>query len=223
MNKFIIKKTKSYYEQAYESIKQMIFNDIFKSGECISDTKLAEQFNISRSPIREAIRSLEKEGLLIKDGKKFKVYEPTKEDVEEIFECREALEFMAVKLAVERASNDQISKLEELLKKAESALEKAEPDWDKKIILINTKFHDLILKYSKNSRIQNQLDTLNSLIYFYRIINLSEKNRCNEIHAQHLEILDFMKQRDGRKAAESMLKHIEDDLLHIKNLISKQK
>ncbi len=221
MNKFIIKKEKSYYEQAYETIKQMIFNEVFKSGEYISDTKLSEQFNISRSPIREALRSLEKEGLLIKYGKKFKVYEPTKEDVAELFECREALEFMAVRLAVERASDGELSELEMVLKEAENVLEKTEPDWDKNIILINTQFHDLILKYSKNTRIQNQLNTLNSLIYFYRTINLSEKNRCNEIHAQHVEILNFMKRRDVKKASESMIKNLEDDISHIKNLIDK--
>lgn len=221
MNNFIIKKEKSYYEQSYDSIKQMIFNEVFKSGEYISDTRLSEQFNISRSPIREALRSLEKEGLLIKDGKSFKVYEPTKEDVTEIFECRAALEFMAAKLAVERASDAELDELEMVLKEAEDVLKKTEPDWDKNIILINTRFHNLILRCSKNTRIQNQLNTLNSLIYFHRTINLSERNRCNEIHVEHVEILNFMKQRNAKGASESILNHIENDLLHIKNLIIK--
>lgn len=221
MKELIVKKPKSYYEQAYDRIKQMIFDGVFKTGECICETKIAEQFNVSRSPVREAIRCLEKEGLLVNDGKKVKVYEPTKEDVEEIFECREGLEFIAVKLATERASDEEINEIEDVLSKAGNILKKSDPNTEKKIISFNTEFHDLIFKFSQNTRLQNQMNNLKSLIYFYRLINLNEKNRCDEIHSQHIEIFQFMKQRDLKRASESMLKHIESDLAHIKILTDK--
>lgn len=219
MDKFIIKKTQSYYEQAYNSIKQMIFNGTFKNGEYICETKIAEQFETSRSPVREAIRSLEMEGLLIKDGRKFKVYEPTKEDMQQIFECREGLEFVAVKLATERASNDELEKIENALFQVENEIKKSNFKLDTEIILLNTKFHDLILEYSKNIRIKNQLDNLKSLVYFYRIISLNEKNRYEEIYEQHLEIFKLMKERNSQKAAECMFRHIECDIEHVRMLI----
>lgn len=221
MDEFIVKKPKSYYEQAYDKIKQMIFDGVLKNGECICETKIAEQFNVSRSPVREAIRSLEKEGLLVDDGKKIKVYEPTKEDVEQIFECREGIEFIAVKLATERAAEEELKKIEQDLCEVENILKKTDFVTDKNIIMLNTRFHDLILKFSRNTRLQNQMDNLKSLIYFYRIINLNEKHRSDKIYAQHVEIFNFMKQRDSQKASESMLKHIESDLAHIKLFIDK--
>lgn len=219
MDKFIIKKTKSYYEQAYNSIKQMIFDGTLENGEFICETKIAEQFQTSRSPVREAIRTLEKEGLLLKEGRKFRVYEPSKEDMQQIFECRQGLEFITVKLATERASEDDLKEIQSSLFEVENEIKKPNYKLNENIILMNTKFHDLILKHSKNFRIKSQLDNLKYLVYFYRIISLNEKNRCEEIYKQHLEIFKYMKQRDAQKAAEMMFSHIECDIEHVKMLI----
>jgi len=221
MNEFTIKKNKSYYEQAYHSIKKMIFDGIFENGEFICETKIAQQFNTSRSPVREAIRTLEMEGLLIKEGRKFKVYEPTKEDMQQIFECKQGLEFMTVKLATERASDKELNEIQQTLKEVEDKIKETDYQLSNDVILMNIKFHDLILKYSKNTRIKNQLDNLKSLVYFYRIITLSEKDRFREIYEQHVEIFNFMKKRDAKRSAEMMFYHIQCDMDHVKMLIEK--
>lgn len=219
MDEFTIKKNKSYYEQAYNAIKNMIFDGTFQNGEFICETKIAQQFNTSRSPVREAIRTLEMEGLLIKEGRKFKVYEPTKEDMQQIFECRQGLEFMAVKLATERSDHKELSEIEASLKEVESEIKKPHYKLDNNIILMNTKFHELILKHSKNIRIKNQLDNLKSLVYFYRIITLNEQDRYKEIYEQHVEIFKLMKSRNTKKASEMMFYHIQCDIDYVKMLM----
>src|SRR4051794_17322207 len=86
MNGFMIEKPVPYYEQFYHSIKAMIFEGKFKPGERIIENKLAKEFNVSKSPIREAIRMLEQEGLIVMDEKsRMIVYQPTLKDVEEIY------------------------------------------------------------------------------------------------------------------------------------------
>lgn len=78
----------------------------------------------------------------------------------------------------------------------ENEIKKPNYKLDTGIILLNTKFHDLILEYSRNLRIKNQLDNLKYLVCFYRMISLNEKNRYEEIYEQHLEIFKFMKERN---------------------------
>lgn len=112
MNDYPIEKRPPYYEQFYHSIKKMIFEGKFKPGERINETQLAREFGVSKSPVREAIRVLEKEGLVLVDEKsKVVVYEPTMRDVEEIYFCRMALESFAVRLATEVASDEQMEQL----------------------------------------------------------------------------------------------------------------
>ncbi|MCM2675021.1 GntR family transcriptional regulator [Alkalicoccobacillus plakortidis] len=214
-----IQKPIPYYEQFYHSIKQMIFSGEFKPGDRINETQLAKSFNVSKSPVREAIRVLEREGLLIVDDKsKVRVYQPTHKDVREIYQCRQALEPFAVALTTERANDQQIGELEQLLQETAVAIQKENTAED--LINLNETFHLKLVTYCENSRLQKQIDDLHSLIYLFRVYNLTGLNRAKVILEQHQEVFKYIKAQDKQKAADAMFRHLQSDLDHLLMLLS---
>ena len=214
MNNFIIEKPIPYYEQFYHSIKEMIFEGKFKPGERIIENQLAKEFNVSKSPIREAIRMLEHDGLIVTDEKsKMVVYQPTLKDVEEIYFCRKALESFAVRLMIQKATDEEILKIEDLLQETELAIQQSKDA--NTIISMNASFHNLIIEYTKNDRLKKQLTDLKSIMYFFRIMNFQGENRANDILKQHLTVFVHIKNRNEEKAAEAMLEHLQMDVDHL--------
>lgn len=218
MNDFIIEKPVPYYEQFYHSIKAMIFEGKYKPGERIVENQLAKEFNVSKSPIREAIRMLEQDGLIVMDEKsRMVVYQPTLKDVEEIYFCRKALESFAVRLMIQKAEEVEIEKIEKLLKETEETIKTSS---DSNIIIaLNADFHNLIIEFTKNDRLKKQLKNLKSLMYFFRIMNFHGENRASDILKQHLEIFIHIKNRDEEKAAQAMLNHLQMDVEHLMQVL----
>lgn len=214
MNQFSVEKPIPYYEQFYHTIKEMIFRGDIKPGERINETQLAKDFNVSKSPVREAIRILEKEGLVIVNEKsRVIVYEPTLKDVEEIYFCRKALESFAVALTTKVATDSEILEIEQLLKETEEAINREETT--DQIILLNERFHNLIIQFTKNDRLQKQLGDLRGLVRLFRILNFQGENRAEEILSQHREVFKWIKNRDEEGASKAMIWHLEMDTEHL--------
>ena len=220
MNTFEIEKPVRYYDQVYNSIREMIVQGVLKPGDKIFEAKIARELDISRSPVREAVRALEKEGLLVIDGKsRITVYKPTMKDIEDIYECRMALESLAARLTTRLASGQEIKRIENTVLNAKRYLDDAAKEQHRlALIAENTQFHDLITKYSQNIRLKKQLRDLYSLSHYYRVLNFQGENRELVVFNEHLEILNFMKRRDEEKAAFMMRKHLETDLTHLKEI-----
>ncbi|MEH7417253.1 GntR family transcriptional regulator [Neobacillus drentensis] len=219
MSDFTIERPVPFYEKLYHSIKKMIFEGKLKPGERIIETQLAKDFNVSKSPIREAIRILEKEGLVIVDEKsRVMVYQPTLKDVEEIYFCRMALESFAVGLVTRMAANAELDEIEKTLMQTEQAIQDSQAN--DTIITLNDLFHSLIIQYTQNRRLQKQLNDLRSLMYFFRVLNFQGENRAEIILNQHREIFDCMKERNAEQASQAMIKHLKLDLEHLTEVLS---
>ncbi|MDP4155333.1 MAG: GntR family transcriptional regulator [Bacillota bacterium] len=212
-----LQKPLPYYQQIQESIKDAIFKGIFKPGDRLYEAQLAKQYGISRSPVREAIKVLINEGLLLCDDKsQITVYKPALEDVIEIYECRIALETAAVALTAERATADQIRELEKSLEDTAIAIETENLE---KIVACNAHFHDLTLLYSGNNRLIKLVDSLNSLIYYYRFLNMQGQNRPKTILKGHTEIFQAINEKNPEKAASLLKAHTLEDLENLTRLI----
>ncbi len=215
---FELQKSLPLYEQIYHSIKELIFQGKYQPGEKISEVQIAKNFGVSRSPVREAVRALMNDGLITMDDKsQLKIYKPTIGDVEDIYQCRSSLESLAVKLTTQRATDEDLQQIEELLNHTEMMIEKNEKPGD--IIELNTKFHDLIIQFSNNKLLKKNLKDLWSLTYFYRVMNFKGENRPRIILAEHKEIFEQIKRRDVEIATVLMTKHIMNDLYHLKSLL----
>ncbi|MFC3040406.1 GntR family transcriptional regulator [Virgibacillus xinjiangensis] len=208
-----LKKQEPYYIQFYHMLKQMIFDGKYQPGDRINETYLAKKYNVSKSPIREAIRILEKEGLLIVENSKMVVYEPTLKDMKDIYHCRMALESFAVRLTTKFASDAQLEEISKILNETEKTI-KEEQD-SNKIITLNEKFHSLILASTENERLQKQVQDLKGLINYFRILNFQGEGRAETILNQHRKIFEFIKVRDHEQAAAEMIRHLEMDVEHL--------
>ncbi|MFN2746669.1 MULTISPECIES: GntR family transcriptional regulator [Bacillus] len=218
--KFSIQRAVSYYDQVHHYLKDMIIKGEYQPGERIYESQIARELEVSRSPVREAIRTLEQEGLLFVDDKsRITVYEPTIKDLEDIYQCRQALESLAVSLATRLASAETLDLIADTLREANHQFEKQNGESANALLHLNTKFHDLIIEASENVRLQKQLLDLRSLTFFYRSKNLEKRERSLDIIGQHEEIFKHMRDRNQQKAAESMKRHIEADLDYLKTVL----
>ena len=123
MDNFKLDKPTPYYLQFYSQLKKMIFDGVFKPGERLNETQLAKDFGVSRSPIREAMRLLEKDGLLTADDRNgFVIYSLSIKDVEEIYKIRISLESLAVELVIDEAAESEIERIEQQLRETGEAI-----------------------------------------------------------------------------------------------------
>lgn len=220
MDNFMLKRALPYYEQIYQSIKELVYQGVYNPGDRIYEVQIAKQFNVSRSPVREAVRVLVKEGLLtIDDKSQIRVYKPSIKDVENIYQCRTALESLAVELTTEKASDNNLQVIENVIIKTEKALDGKAGKDKHDIISLNGQFHDLIVHYCGNNRLQKHLIDLRSLTYYYRAINFEGENRKEIILDEHQKIFTQMKNRSAYQASELMKIHMVNDLNHLKSIV----
>lgn len=202
----------------------MIIQGVFQPGERIYEAKIAREFNVSRSPVREAVRALEKEGLLAIDDKSgITIYKPTMKDVEDIYQCRMVLESLAARLTTRLSANRELKEIEATLVQTKKHLKGEDGQKNETIIALNAKFHDLIVQFSQNKRLQKQINDLRSLTYYFRVLNFQGENRKWVILSEHQEVFEAIKERDEEKAGLVMTVHINNDLHHLRNILQASK
>lgn len=197
-------------QRVYEEIKEAIINNTIKPGTMIQERVLAEKLGVSRTPVREALRRLNSEGLIeLIPGKGATVTKITIEDIREIMQVREPLECLAVKLAAERIQPQDIKYLEDMI-----------ANWDKEINCsdqinfqsLSTKdiaFHEYIVEIAGNKRLASILNMLRDQIRRITFLTQDNKARIETSFPQHLKILEALKHKDPVAAEESMRQHMQ--------------
>ncbi|KIL45915.1 GntR family transcriptional regulator [Jeotgalibacillus campisalis] len=219
-----IKKHRAIHEQVHELIKERIIQGDYQPNQRLYEAHLAKELSVSRSPVREAIRILEQEGLINQDKQsRLYVYSPGPVDVEQIYQCREVLESLAASLSADNATKKQ---LDEILATAVASHDyiMADRNEDKhRLIELNSLFHDLIIRSSQNRRLLKQLDNLRTLTFIYRRMNIHDENRRREIAEQHVRIAEFLVNREGDQASSLMREHIASDKRFLMTILKSQK
>ncbi|MDG5470732.1 GntR family transcriptional regulator [Jeotgalibacillus sp. ET6] len=218
-----IKKYKTIHEQVYSLLKERIIKGEYNPNQRLFEAQLAREFSVSRSPVREAIRILEQEGLITQNEQSMLfVYSPSIEDVEQIYQCREVLESLAVSLCAEKAEKKE---LKEILDTAVISLQyvasSREEDMNR-LIELNSLFHDLIIRSSQNKRLVKQLDDLRTLTFVYRRMNMNHFQRRKEIADQHINIAEVLIDRDSEQASLMMKNHIARDKHFLMTMFKEQ-
>ena len=179
-------------------------------GTPIVETEIAKSLNISRTPVREALKELEVEGLV--DSYNLRgtfVSQITPYDVEEIFSLRIALEILALNLSINRISDEELDELEKLF----SDLEK-DFTW-KETHEADIALHSLIVNKSGNRRLKIFLDTLNGQIERFRRLASKDKMRSNKTTGEHIEIINCIRERDLKAAEASLQKHLNGVMMSV--------
>ena len=208
-------------EQAYCEIKGRILSGHYRPGEIFSESAMVADLGISRTPIREAIRKLELEGLVLMIPRRgAEVAEITEQNLRDVLEVREALEELSVKLACEHATQAQI---EEMKQAAQVFKESLSGDDVTRIAEADVAFHDAINMATDNQKLIQILNNLREQMYRYRV----EYLKNNEVYEQLLEEHEFLIQavikHDKAQAKDIICRHIDNQEKAIAEFIRNKK
>ena len=202
---------KSLADQLFIHIKNMILSQELKCGEGIPEEKIAKLFGVSRTPIRETLRKLEKYGLVkINPHSQATVVEIAPEEAHYIGEVRSSIETLAATILAGKAEPKDIRNLKSIDKKCISA---AKSGNSAEAFEADGLFHLEIAKYSGNPYIYSILKNLDSKIQLIRIMNCSLKNMISDIKI-HSQIIEAIANHDSKTASALMQKHIGDFIKH---------
>ena len=184
--------------QIYQILKDEICNGTLPPGKWLQEKEIAEKLDVSRSPVREAIKTLVYEGLAIEyPNKGVFVKEFTTKDIEEIYEARLMLESFAIKNSVKTLTSKNISELMELLE----LLLKYYKDNDlTNYIKIDTELHEYIINLSGNSLIVDTYKRIYSHTQQFRIYSLTTQKRFDDSVIEHKTVIENIVSRNWKEA-----------------------
>lgn len=201
---------KSKKQIAYEQIKKLIIeNEIPKDAPLVERT-LCEQLGISRTPVREALRELASEGLvMIIEGKGVYVKKVEFKDMIEIFEIREALESKAIELFIQRLDDETLALMKQYMDDQE---EEYENGLHKEFMDTDMKIHYLIAKGSKNSRLENYIVSIYDQIHQMAVSSKDDPEMRERAIQAHRALYQAVLDRDIEKAKKTMSDHIKETM-----------
>lgn len=195
-------------DRVYNVLLDRIITRKIKPGERLVEEDLAENLGISRTPIREALNRLFRDDLIeLIPRKGGYIKKLTARDVEEVYEIREVLENLVVRLAIPLIRDNGLKKLEELVRKTEKLTGK---DKMKSQVNIDSELHNLIISSCGNKRLQKMIKSLYNFIQAFRVLEAQQPRRSNQAFQEHKMILEALSKRNTGRAAKLMSEHIEN-------------
>ena len=202
------KEFSSLSDMVYHHLYEAITDGRYHSGDLLIEMKIAEELGVSRTPVREAIRKLELEGLVLMIPRKgAEVAEITIKDLEDVLEVRAALEELAVCDACENITEEQILALKEAADNFQAALES---DDLVKCAETDMAFHEIIYSATNNKRLLQILNNLREQMYRYRMEYLKEPGTHKLLLKEHEAIYSALKKHDKAEAGSAIRIHIEN-------------
>lgn len=194
----------------FNTLRRAILRGELKPGERLMEIQLANKLGVSRTPIREAIRKLELEGLVLMIPRRgAEVAEITEKNLRDVLEVRCALEELAVQLACERMDEEGIEKLKEAAEKFREVLGS---DDITQIAQADVLFHDVIYTATDNNRLIQLLNNLREQMYRYRIEYLKKKECYPQLLEEHQSVIEAIAAGDKQKATEITGRHINNQV-----------
>ena len=191
-------------DRIHDRLRSAIISGELSPGTPVIESELAARLGASRTPIREALRRLEAEGLLEPRGLRGSVVRELKSDeVECIFEIREALESLAARRAARTMRDADLRRLETHVEAMRGAVDDAN-DMERH----DTAFHDLILAAANGDRLKRMLSELREELIAYRFLSLSDPERRSATITEHEGILAALRAHDENAAASRIAAHI---------------
>lgn len=200
-------------ELVYEELRKLIMTGQIKPGTRMMEIDLAESMGVSRTPVREAIRQLEKDNLVtIEPRRGAYVSDISPEDIGDMLLVREQLEGLATCLAAENMSDEEIEELVRMKDAYEQAYEKGTMQ---DLIEIDTRFHSIISNSCGNEYLISVLQELQDQVLRFRYIYFKSIKRAAEVIEDHANILESIVSRDGNAAK----KYAEDHVCKLRTSI----
>jgi len=208
-------------EIAYEVLKHAIITGEIPAGERIVETDYAERLHISRTPLREALRKLERDGLVeyvMRRGVVVRAF--TIADVEEIYTIRNALEMLTLPAIIINVTDEDIRSLRDKLTQMDAALKEGSIE---KLSPLARAFHNQVIRLSGQARILRVIESQDEYITRFSAMSIAQENRRHEAQQEHYEIVDCLQKRDLDRLQSIMQKHIERSKENCLTALNKKK
>ena len=207
LTKLNLDEYKPLRDVVFENLREAILEGNLKPGQRLMEVQLAEQLGVSRTPIREAIRKLELEGLVVMLPRKGAyVADVSLKDIIDVLEIRASLEGLAASLAAERISEEDINKLEQIMQD----FNQGKDDFDVETLLRkDVEFHECIFKATNNVRLHQLINSLWEQVYRFRVTYISDYESTKNIINEHQLILNAIKEGNRDLAKKYAQEHIQ--------------
>jgi DNA-binding GntR family transcriptional regulator len=191
---------------AYEKIKEAILTFKFLPNQSLVEGELASQLAISKTPVRDALMRLEKEGLVTRIAYKGTyISDINNQDMANIYEIRIVLEGLAIHLATPLLTEKDLDYMQELIDDHSKALKAKDVP---RVMEANSKFHNTIIGKCSNPRLQDMLYNLDDHLKRYRMLSISQGLRLEKSVPEHAAILKALRERDPEKAEQALKDHL---------------
>lgn len=206
----------------YKPLREVIFNTLreaiivgeLKPGERLMEVQLAEKMGVSRTPVREAIRKLELEGLVeMLPRKGAHVADLSVKDIMDVLELRSTLDGLASSLSASRITEEEVRELKHVQSQFVGYVEKENLQGSVKK---DVEFHDIIYRSSRNDKLMQITNNLREQIQRFRVIYIKDYSSTRDLIKEHAEIFDAISRRDpdaARQAAQKHIKNQEDTII----------
>lgn len=194
-------------EIAYEVLKHAIITGEIPAGERIVETEYADRLHISRTPLREALRKLERDGLVeyvLRRGVVVRAF--TMADVEEIYTIRNSLEMLTLPAIVKNATAEDIAELKLRLREMDEVLERGDIET---LSPLARSFHAQLTGLCRQNRILRVIEGQDEFITRFSAMSIRQENRRSAAHQEHHQLVEFVEKRDLASLTELMGRHIE--------------
>lgn len=203
------------WQQAYDRIRKDILRHVLQPGEAISEVRLSKTLGISRTPVREALNRLELDGLIVSNNRHKRVNALTVEEINATFELKKAIEGHMIRLAAERANEDQLGHMRAILARFQTFLSvdvatvSGEDELIDRWTALDEEFHDLVFDMAKNRRAAAIVRNLNSPWLRIRAGLLRMEGRLESNVREHIEMAAAVLEKDGQKSGQLITVHLE--------------
>ena len=199
---------RALYEEVAELLRQRIFRRELEPGSWIDEVKLAQEYGISRTPLREALKVLAAEGLVtMKVRRGAYVTEVSERDLSDVYHLLALLESDAAAVVAERATDAQVRELQKLHQELEAAVRNRD-----KFFALNERFHMRLLELADNRWRDQMVADLRKVMKLNRHNSLLKSGRIQESLAEHAALMDALAKRDPQAARERMQEHFRNGL-----------
>ena len=207
------------FEQIHKLLWEKIRIGEIVPGQRLKDIEWAQRLNVSRTPVREAMRKMQQEGVLIPLSQGgYEVRSTSRRDLVELYRCRAALEALATEEAAVRAGAVEIERLENVIAQCDDAILAGDLE---AAFAHNSDFHKTIVEIGGNAHLQVLLDSLQRLVFFYRsaMLKMSKNDarsstlyveRLRTKQRRHRAILESIRAGDGTRAGALMSEHVRE-------------
>lgn len=192
--------------RVFHIIRENILSGTYAPNEELKEKTIGEELGVSRTPVREALRQLELEGLVsIVPNKGAYVVGISRKDMQDIYEIRCRLEGLCAKWAAVHITKEQLDELEEIVFRAEFHAKKGNAE---QLVELDNQFHETLYQAANSKELQRVLSDFHHYLQRIRKITLTDTNRAMESNKEHMMIVEALKEHDAKKAEELASSHI---------------